>query len=70
MDLFGARNVSGIIGSLYTEVGIGALLGPSLAGAAVDRLGSYDLQILACAVACFVATACMLALTRSLKAAA
>lgn len=70
MDLFGARNYSRIIGSLYTAVGFGTLLGPTLAGAAFDRLGSYDLPILACAVACFVATTCMLALMRSLKAAA
>jgi MFS family permease len=70
MDLFGARNVSGIIGSLYTAVGFGTLLGPTLAGAAFDRLGSYDLPILATAAACFAACACVLALRRSLSAAA
>ena len=31
MDLFGARNVCGIIVSLYTAVGFGTLLGPNLA---------------------------------------
>ena len=67
MDLFGARNVSGIIGSLYTGVGFGTLLGPTLAGAAFDRSGSYDVPILASALACFAATACVLALKRSLR---
>lgn len=44
-DHFGARNVSGIIGLLYTSVAIGTLVGPSLAGFAFDIRGSYLLPI-------------------------
>jgi MFS family permease len=41
MDLFGARAVAGIIGTLYTGAALGNLLGPVLAGAVFDRAGSY-----------------------------
>jgi MFS family permease len=41
MDLFGARAVAGIIGTLYTGAALGNLLGPVLAGAVFDRGGSY-----------------------------
>jgi MFS family permease len=46
MDHFGGRNVSGIIGILYTSAGIGTLLGPSAAGFAFDVSHSYTLPIL------------------------
>jgi len=46
MDYFGGRNVSGIIGVLYTSAGIGTLIGPSAAGFAFDVSGSYTLPIL------------------------
>jgi MFS transporter, OFA family, oxalate/formate antiporter len=36
MDFFGGRNVSGIIGILYTSVAFGTLIGPSAAGFAFD----------------------------------
>ena len=36
MDYFGGRNVSGIIGILYTSVAFGTLIGPSAAGFAFD----------------------------------
>jgi len=49
MDLFGARSVAGIIGSLYTGAGVGTLLGPPLAGAAYDSTGSYGASILGAA---------------------
>jgi MFS family permease len=45
MDHFGGRNVSGIIGILYTSAGIGTLLGPSAAGFAFDVSHSYTLPI-------------------------
>ena len=64
MDLYGARSVSGIIGSLYTGAGIGTLLGPWLAGAAFDALGSYDLPILAAALLSFLAAFCIAPLVR------
>jgi MFS family permease len=67
MDLWGARAVSGIIGFLYTGAGIGTLLGPWLAGAAYDALGSYDAPILAGAALSFVAAGCVVILIRSEK---
>lgn len=47
MDYFGGRNVSGIIGVLYTSVAFGTLLGPSAAGFAFDLNGNYTLPIVA-----------------------
>lgn len=46
MDYFGGRNVSGIIGVLYTSAGFGALIGPSAAGFAFDISHNYTLPIL------------------------
>lgn len=48
MDLFGARAVAGIIGSLYSGAALGNLLGPVMAGAVFDRSGSYDPVIGGC----------------------
>jgi MFS family permease len=56
MDLFGPRAVSGIIGTLYTGAALGNLLGPVIAGAVFDRLGSYTGVILSCAVLSALAT--------------
>ena len=55
MDYFGGRNVSGIIGILYTSVAFGTLIGPSAAGFAFDLTHSYTLPILASAAANIVA---------------
>ena len=55
MDYFGGRNVSGIIGILYTSVAFGTLIGPSAAGFAFDLSHSYVLPILASAGANVVA---------------
>ena len=41
MDLFGARAVSSILGTLYSGAAFGNLLGPVVAGAVFDRSGSY-----------------------------
>jgi MFS family permease len=41
MDLFGARAVAGIIGTLYSGAALGNLFGPVLAGAVFDQVGSY-----------------------------
>jgi MFS family permease len=62
MDLYGARSVSGIIGCLYTGAGVGTLIGPWLAGAAYDALGSYSAPILAAAALSFLAAASILPL--------
>ncbi len=55
MDYFGGRNVSGIIGILYTSVAFGTLIGPSAAGYAFDLSHSYGLPIVASAAANIVA---------------
>jgi cyanate permease len=55
MDYFGGRNVSGIIGILYTSVGFGTLIGPTAAGFAFDATRSYTLPILASVVANVIA---------------
>jgi len=55
MDHFGGRNVSGIIGILYTSVAFGTLIGPSAAGFAFDLRHSYTLPILASAGASLLA---------------
>jgi MFS family permease len=46
MDTFGGRQVSGIIGVLYTSVAFGTLIGPTAAGYAYDVSHSYTLPIL------------------------
>jgi MFS family permease len=51
MDHFGGRNVSGIIGVLYTSVAFGTLIGPSAAGFAFDRTHTYAAAIVAGAAA-------------------
>jgi MFS family permease len=61
MDYFGGRNVSGIIGILYTSVAFGTLIGPSAAGFAFDISHSYTLPILVGAGANLAAAAIMAA---------
>jgi MFS family permease len=55
MDYFGGRNVSGLIGILYTSVAFGTLVGPSAAGFAFDFSHSYTVPILVSAAANIVA---------------
>ncbi len=62
MDYFGGRNVSGIIGILYTSVGFGTLIGPSAAGFAFDVTHSYTLPIVA-SICANVAAAAIIAAT-------
>jgi MFS family permease len=59
MDYFGGRNVSGIIGVLYTSVAFGTLIGPTAAGFAFDLSHSYELPIIASAAANILAAAIM-----------
>jgi MFS family permease len=61
MDYFGGRNVSGIIGVLYTSAGIGTLIGPSAAGFAFDMSGSYTVPILVSAAGNVIAVLIMAA---------
>ena len=60
MDYFGGRNVSGIIGILYSAAAFGALAGPTLSGLAYDVMGSYTIPILAGAVFNLAAAGVML----------
>jgi MFS family permease len=60
MDGFGGRNVSGIIGILYTSVAFGTLIGPSAAGFAFDLTQSYTLPIVA-SVCANIAGTCIVA---------
>ena len=55
MDLFGARAVAGIIGSLYSGAALGNLLGPFVAGAVFDHAGSYLPVIWGCMALSLVA---------------
>jgi len=67
MDLFGARAVSSIIGTLYTGAAFGNLLGPVAAGAIFDRTGSYTAQIWGCIALSTVATLASTRLIRPAK---
>jgi MFS family permease len=57
MDFFGGRNVSGIIGVLYTSVAFGTLVGPRAAGSVFDTTHSYAVPIVASACANAIAAA-------------
>ena len=65
MDEFGGRNVSGIIGVLYTSAAFGTLIGPSAAGFAFDVSHSYTVPILAGVAANVAAAAIVAAMPRS-----
>lgn len=70
MDLFGGRSVSAIIGCLYTAAGVGTLFGPTLAGAAFDAYGAYDVALLGCAALSFAGAVVALRLLKLRRAAA
>jgi MFS family permease len=64
-DCFGGRNVSGIIGALYTSVAFGTLIGPSAAGFAFDLSQSYILPIIASAGANIIAAGIMVGVSKA-----
>jgi MFS transporter, OFA family, oxalate/formate antiporter len=64
MDYFGGRNVSGLIGILYTSAAFGSLIGPAAAGFAFDFAHSYLTPILASAI-CNVIAAMVMAVASS-----
>jgi OFA family oxalate/formate antiporter-like MFS transporter len=68
MDYFGGRNVSGIIGVLYSSVGFGTLIGPSAAGFAFDATHSYTLPIVASILANVFAAGITVATSRPSRA--
>ena len=63
-DYFGGRNISGLIGILYTSVAFGTLIGPSAAGFAFDASHSYTVPIGVSVCANLIAAA-LLAITTS-----
>jgi OFA family oxalate/formate antiporter-like MFS transporter len=65
MDYFGGRNVSGLIGILYTSVAFGTLVGPSAAGFAFDVSHSYMLPILASVGATIIAAGIVAATSKA-----
>jgi MFS family permease len=65
MDYFGGRNVSAIIGILYTSVAFGTLIGPSAAGFAFDLSHRYTVPILFSAAANIVAAIIVAATSRA-----
>jgi len=57
MDLYGARAVASIIGTLYTGAALGNMAGPWIAGRVFDAAGSYSSVIIGCALLSVLATA-------------
>jgi len=50
-QLFGTRGLGALVGLVYTAAGVGALIGPPLAGVLVDATGGYRWAIAAAGVA-------------------
>lgn len=46
-ELFGVRGLGALVGLVYTAAGIGALIGPPLAGVLVDAAGGYGWAVVA-----------------------
>jgi MFS family permease len=65
MDLYGARAVSSIIGTLYTGAALGNLAGPWVAGWVFDRSGSYLPVIWGCLALQVLATLVTSRITRA-----
>lgn len=64
-DHFGPRHLSSIIGTLYTSVAVGTLVGPTAAGYIFDASGSYFLPILVAIAANVVAALIAIATLRT-----
>lgn len=64
MDLFGARAVSAILGTLYSGAALGNLAGPVVAGWVFDQRGGYGAVIAGCLAISVVGTAAMLQVVR------
>jgi len=67
-DYFGARDIAGIIGWLYSSVAVGTLAGPSLAGVAYDVSGSYAVPIILSGVFSAIAAAMIVRLPEPVRA--
>ena len=51
-DSFGNKEISRIIGTIYTAFALAGLLGPTVAGVLRDRFGNYNLALTICTVLC------------------
>jgi OFA family oxalate/formate antiporter-like MFS transporter len=51
-DSFGNKEISRIIGTLYTAFALAGLLGPTAAGLLRDRFGNYNLALTICIALC------------------
>jgi MFS family permease len=67
-EVFGVTNLGRLVGVLYTGAGLGALLGPPLAGLLIDASG-YRWAIAASMVAAIAATVALVPLGRHERAA-
>jgi MFS family permease len=68
-DFFAGRSFSAILGLVYSAAAVGALAGPTLAGAIFDATESYDVPILIGVGLNVVAVACMVVLRSPARAA-
>jgi MFS family permease len=66
-DYFSGPNISGIIGTLFTSVAVGNLIGPPIAGFIFDQLQSYTIPILASMIASLMAAVCAFILEEPAK---
>ena len=64
-DYMGARNASGILGLLYTSVGIGTFLGPVLAGEVYDHVKDYTWSLVVFGTLAILAACVLLCLPRT-----
>jgi MFS family permease len=62
--LFGTDRMGTMLGALYTSGGLGAMIGPPLAGMMIDRGGSYRVAIAAAFAIALAAFALLIPLTR------
>jgi MFS family permease len=63
-DSFGNRQISKIIGVIYTAFALAAFVGPTVAGLLHDRYGDYGPALVACAVLSAVALVASFGITR------
>jgi OFA family oxalate/formate antiporter-like MFS transporter len=47
-DSFGSKEISRIIGTIYTAFALAGLLGPTAAGMLRDRFGDYNIALMLC----------------------
>lgn len=66
-DYFDGPDLSGIIGALYTNVAVGNLIGPPLAGFIFDLRNSYTIPIFICFISALFSAVCTFILQEPIK---